>query len=160
MLFSSSNFLAVSGIQETIRYLEKIEMGQLRDIEYIEFRACTEGCIGGPMNAIDKYLAKNRLKRLSRMFGIEKRTKLAQIKKAYKAGWFFGDTKRARANTGSGRLSITEAIKRQGRIEEILQHLPSRECGACGSPDCRTFAEDVVEGRNSMENCPFYKDRR
>ncbi len=156
----SGAYLAVSGIQETLRYLEKIEMGQLHNIEYIEFRACTEGCIGGPMNVIDKYLAKNRLERLSRMFGIEKRTKLAQIKKAYKAGWFFGDTKRVQSKTGSGRLSISEAINRQGRIEEILKQLPSRECGACGSPDCRTFAEDVAEGRNSLENCPFYDERR
>ena len=37
--------LAVSGIQETIRYLEKIEMGLLHNIDYVEFRICTEDAI-------------------------------------------------------------------------------------------------------------------
>ena len=42
-------FLAVSGMQETIRYLEKLEMGLLNEIDYVEFRTCAEGCIGGPL---------------------------------------------------------------------------------------------------------------
>ena len=50
--------LAVSGLEETIAYLQKIEMGLFKDIEYIEFRTCREGCLGGVLTAIDKYLAK------------------------------------------------------------------------------------------------------
>lgn len=39
--------LAVHGLKETVDYLNKIEMGLLRDVEYIEFRTCREACLGG-----------------------------------------------------------------------------------------------------------------
>lgn len=147
--------LAVSGIQETIRYLEKIEMGLLSGMEYVEFRACPEGCIGGPMAVKDRHQAKNDLRRLMRRFGIEKRINYADAQRAYEEGWFFIDRKAFLDRCESKRLSISEAIKRQGQVEETLGLLPGKECSICGSPDCRTFAEDVVDGRNSLENCPF-----
>jgi len=43
--------LSVHGLQETIAYLHKIEMGVLKDFEYIEFRTCREGCLGGVLTA-------------------------------------------------------------------------------------------------------------
>ncbi|MGB9499658.1 MAG: [Fe-Fe] hydrogenase large subunit C-terminal domain-containing protein [Dissulfuribacterales bacterium] len=43
--------IAVSGLKEIMAYIEKIEMGLLRDMEYIEFRACSEGCLGGAFNS-------------------------------------------------------------------------------------------------------------
>jgi len=147
--------LAVSGIQETIRYLEKIELGLFSEIKYVELRACPEGCIGGPMAVKDRYQAKNDLQRLVRMFGVEKRINNADVQKAYREGWFFIDRKTFLARSESKRLSISEAIKRQEQVEKILGLLPGKECGICGSPDCRTFAEDVVDRRDSLENCPF-----
>lgn len=149
-------YLAVSGIQETITYLEKIESGLLKDVEYIEFRTCPEGCIGGPMVAVDRYQAKYKLQRLVRMFGVEKRVQFNEIKKAYKDGWFLSRPRSNLLINARKSLSFAEAFQRQGRIESILKQLPGKECGACGSPDCQTFAEDVVDGRNHMENCVFY----
>lgn len=154
------NCLAVSGLRETIRYLEKIEMGLLHDIDYIEFRACTEGCLGGPLNVADKYQAKHYVQRLVRMFGVEKRVKYGYVKKLYEKGWFFTDKKGIPLEGKSSHLSISEGIERQNKVEEILQLLPRKECGACGSPDCRTFAEDVVDGKASFENCIYLHDKR
>src|SRR5512136_153187 len=71
--------LAVSGMQETIRYLEKIEMGLFRNIEYFEFRSCREGCIGGPLTVADKYQAKGILQKFGRMFGHGKRVRRSQV---------------------------------------------------------------------------------
>jgi hypothetical protein len=150
----SGNYLAVSGIEETIRYLEKIEMGLLGDIEYVEFRACPEGCIGGLMTAADKYQAKRTVQRLARTFGMEKRVKIEYAAKLYQEGWFFCEEEgRCSPQLPSPRLSISDAIQRQEKVEKILRHLPGKECGICGSPDCRTFAEDVVDDRNRLENC-------
>lgn len=154
--FGHGNFLAVSGMQETIRYLEKIEMGLLRDIEFIEFRSCSEGCIGGPLTVADKYQAKTTVERLTRKYGIEKRVNTSSIKKAFDEGWFFIEKKSA-PSAPRKRLSISEAIERQDQIEKVLQTLPQKECGACGSPDCRTFAEDVVDGNSSMRECVYLR---
>jgi Na+-translocating ferredoxin:NAD+ oxidoreductase RNF subunit RnfB len=55
--------------------------------------------------------------------------------------------------TDEKRLPIAEAIARQDRIESIFRNLPGKECGQCGSPDCRTFAEDVADGQVMPESC-------
>ncbi len=149
------NYLAVSGMQETIRYLEKIEMGLLRDIEYIEFRSCSESCIGGPLTVADKYQAKRTLEGLVRKFGIEKRVGLNRVRKVYGEGWFSSNKVRTPLANTLKSLSISEAIDRQDHIEQILKMLPRKECAACGSPDCRTFAEDVVDGRATLRECVF-----
>jgi hypothetical protein len=147
------NYLAVSGIQETTRYLEKIEMGLLRDMEYIEFRACLEGCIGGPMTVADKYQAKRTLQKFTRLCGLEKRVDYAQVQKGYAEGRFFVEKARVQEEYHAGRLSLSAAIERQEEAERILQILPRKECGLCGCPDCKTFADDVAEGKAVIEEC-------
>jgi hypothetical protein len=149
------SYLAVSGLWETILYLEKIEMGLLNDIEYFEFRACVEGCIGGALTVADRYEAKRTVERLVRMFGQEKRLKFAQAQRAYKEGWFFSEVERKPLGGKTKPLSIAEGIARQERVEDIQKKLPGKECGLCGAPDCHTFAEDVADGKASLESCVF-----
>jgi len=150
-----ANCIAVSGLSETIRYLEKIEMGLLHETDYVEFRICTEGCLGGPFAVADKYQAKHHLQRLVRMFGVENRVKYEYVRGLYESGWFFTDQEAMPLEEISSHLSVQENIETQKKVDEILQSLPRKECGACGSPDCRTFAEDVIEGSVSIESCVF-----
>ena len=147
--------LAVSGLQETIRYLEKIEMGLLHDVEYVEFRVCTEGCLGGPLNVADKYLAKQHLQHLVRMFGVERRIKRGYVRNLYEQGFFWTDRKDGILRPRTPQRDIGEAIERLNQVEAVLAGLPRKECGACGSPDCQTFAEDVVDGRATLKACRF-----
>lgn len=147
------SFLAVSGLSETIRYLEKIEMGLFEDIEYFEFRACLEGCIGGPLTVADRYQAKRTVAKFVRMFGQEKRLKYAQAKKAYQDGWFFSESRKIPIAAKHHKLSLSDALARQEEIEEVFRRLPGKECGLCGSPDCRTFAEDVADGLVDEDRC-------
>ena len=39
------------------------------------------------------------------------------------------------------------------RINQVEGMLPSTNCGACGQPGCRAFAESVVQGQNTPGNC-------
>ena len=103
----------------------------------------------------DRYQAKNDLRRLVRMFGIQRRIHDADAERMFSKGWFFIDRKDFLERRDSERLPISEAIRRQGEVERTLKFLPGKECGVCGSPDCRTFAEDVVDGRASLEDCVF-----
>jgi len=155
--------LAIPGLQETIHYLEKIEMGLLGDIDYVEFRACSEGCLGGPFTVMDKYQGKRNLQKLVRMFGVEKRIKYGYVKKLYEKGWFFTDKSQVPGGEELPQLTsseISRAIEKQNRIEEILRLLPRKECGACGCPDCSTFAEDVVDGKDSLQSCVFWEGQK
>jgi ferredoxin len=153
------NCLAVSGLQDTISYLEKIEMGRLSNIDYIEFRACAEGCLGGLFTVADKYQAKRYLQHLVQMYGVERRVKYEYVRKLYESGWFFAEKSRYAEQVTVAKKALPERIERQRRVEEILSRLPRKECGLCGSPDCATFAEDVVFGRVPLGDCLYFRGK-
>ena len=45
-------------------------------------------------------------------------------------------------------------------IQSIKKELPGIDCGACGAPSCRAFAEDVVRGKASRDGCVVEKSQR
>ena len=47
------------------------------------------------------------------------------------------------------------ALNKQLRIQELESHLPGLHCGSCGAPSCHAFAEDVILGRATVEDCIF-----
>ncbi len=149
--------LAVSGLSETIVYLEKIERGVLSDIDYIEFMSCPGGCVGGPFNVTDRYRAKHRLERFLRTYGRTKRVQREYARKLYDKGYFFFEKDPDTEQKIFSGLSLSEGIARMSKIEAVLNQLPRKECGVCGAPDCRSFAEDVADGKASIQECIFIK---
>jgi Na+-translocating ferredoxin:NAD+ oxidoreductase RNF subunit RnfB len=145
--------LAVSGLEETISYLHKIEMGLFQDIEYIEFRTCREGCIGGVLNVVDKYLAKSSVQKMIRMYGLGRRLPREKIQRLYEKGDFQMEKQPSRLLSLFGGQQEGISIESMQKIEKLLKVLLGRDCAACGAPDCRTFAEDVVRGSASMDEC-------
>ena len=145
--------LAVSGIEETITYLHKIEMGLFQDIEYIEFRTCREGCLGGVLNVVDKYMAKSAVQKMIKMFGLGRRLPREKILRLYEKGDFQTENRPSRLLTLFGRQQEGISIESMQKIENLLKVLLGRDCAACGAPDCRTFAEDVVRGSAYMNEC-------
>jgi len=145
--------IAVSGLKEVMAYLEKIEMGLFRDMEYIEFRVCREGCLGGPLTAVDRYVAKSTVQKFIKMFGIGRRLPRRKIRQLYDSGWFFSRRKPSeRAGVcQSKRKALT--IEDMKAIEKLMSLIHGNDCGACGAPDCRTFAEDVIREKTELNNC-------
>ena len=45
------------------------------------------------------------------------------------------------------------AMKKMTTMNEIIERLPGYDCGSCGSPTCRTFAEDIVRGYCNEMDC-------
>jgi Na+-translocating ferredoxin:NAD+ oxidoreductase RNF subunit RnfB len=145
--------LAVSGLTETINYLEKIEMGLLQDIEYIEFRTCREGCLGGVLTVIDKYLAKSAVQKMVKMFGLGRRLPHENILRLYEKGRFQAEKDPSKLLRLFGAQQKGLSIESLQRIEDILDVIRGIDCAACGAPDCRTFAEDVVRGNAALNEC-------
>lgn len=145
--------LSVSGMEETVSMLEKIEMGLFRDIEYIELRSCTEGCIGGALTAIDKYLAKSASQKMVKLLGTGKRLNRDRITKLYEKEWFFSKRSEKGVLSCSCHAPRPLSIDQMRKIDALEQLINGRSCGACGAPDCRTFAEDVVRGEVSPDAC-------
>jgi ferredoxin len=147
------NALAVHGLEETIAYLHKIEMGLLDDLEYIEFRTCHEGCLGGPLTAVDKYVAKRNAQAMVRVLGLGRRLPREAVRRQVDAGRFRPETGPGELLRLFGRRQAALSLEALGRIEALLEAIAGRDCGACGAPDCRSFAEDVVRGEAGLEEC-------
>lgn len=60
------NYIAVDGIENVIKVLEEIELGKLRNVDYFEGLACVGGCVGGPLNVENPFIAKARIRKIDR----------------------------------------------------------------------------------------------
>ena len=48
---------------------------------------------------------------------------------------------------------IKEARRMLSDIESIAKSLPQIDCGSCGAPTCMAFAEDIVKGETTADEC-------
>lgn len=152
--------LAVHGLKETITYLEKIEMGLFQEMEYIEFRTCPEGCLGGVLTTIDKYIAKGFIHKMLRIFGTGTGLRRKDIIDRYEAGeFFYREDPAERAGEVEG-PKVSLSMDQYLEIESLLKVIGGRNCSACGSPSCRVFAEDVVRGMVTLEHCVLLQARK
>lgn len=151
--------LAVAGLTETITYLEKIELGLFNDLEYIEFRTCREGCIGGALNAIDKYLAKSAALKMAKTLGVGTRLNRERVLRLYDNNWFFPKITPQALNAMGIQKERTFSFEELSMLEKIVGIIDGKSCGACGSPDCRTFAEDLLRDEASPDDCVYLKIR-
>lgn len=152
------NYLAVDGIQEVIKILDKIELGKLPGIEFFEGYACITGCVGGPLNVENSFIAKSRITKLAR---VAERLPLDVLEVIYDTACIdFDQPIEARAVMKLDN-DFRKAMEKMTRIEEIYSLLPQIDCGACGSPTCRSLAEDIVMGNAQLEDCAVrnYKTR-
>ena len=42
-------------------------------------------------------------------------------------------------------------------LEQVKAHLPGFDCGMCGAPSCKDFAEDVAKGKADIKRCIKYR---
>ncbi|MCQ1528491.1 [Fe-Fe] hydrogenase large subunit C-terminal domain-containing protein [Lutispora saccharofermentans] len=149
------NYLAVDGIHDVIRVLEEIELGKLEDVEFIECSACTGGCVGGPLVIQNSFIAKNRIMKYSRKVEDTKHTaeELNKFIEMYESGFIRLTEKIEPKPVMMLDKDIAKSIQKMEFVTEILKGLPGLDCGICGSPTCRAFAEDIVKGENSRAVC-------
>lgn len=146
------NSMAVDGIENVIRVLEEIENNKLHDLTFFEGSACTGGCVGGPLNFENNYVARNMIRRL-----VDRDSDLHpehQVDVSMLTKYPLYNQKDIMPNTAM-KLDddIVEAMRKMEKIEDIYKRLPGYDCGSCGSPTCRTFAEDIVQGFATDMDC-------
>ncbi len=150
------DYIAVDGIEEVIKVLESMELGKLNSLDFLEGYACVNGCVGGPLNVENTFIGKNRIRKLSKRYGMDHPVKVDIPLTKENMEWdlpiqpmpiFKLDT------------DFKKALEKMARIEEITQALPGINCGACGAPSCRVLAEDVVYGRAKFSDCVFIKNK-
>ncbi|MBQ1684933.1 MAG: 4Fe-4S dicluster domain-containing protein [Clostridia bacterium] len=150
----NEGYLAADGIENVIQVLDKIETGQLGDVTFIELNACPGGCVGGAMTVENPYIARVRLQSLRRYLPVS----MNRLPHSGEEPDTFVpdeliDARPFAYTTPAVTISRMESIRRMMEIENIYETLPQIDCGSCGAPTCRCFAEDVVRGEAHIDDC-------
>lgn len=143
--------LSVNGIENVMEILSRVEDHYLDQYDYIVLRSCTNGCVGGCLNVENPFVAMSRIKKMIKE-GEARLIYLNGIEELYHDGEFDVAPLAPRPIMELDK-DIKTAIKKMKRINEFLTMLPGLNCSACGSPTCYALAEDIVQGKASIEDC-------
>lgn len=148
----NEDYLAADGIENVIHVLDQIENGNIPQLEFIELNACTGGCVGGVLTMQNPFIAKARLQTLRRYLPVSQNTLPKEESSYIPDDFLFEDLPEY---TPISRLGSTmaESMRMMADIQNIKSTLPCIDCGACGAPTCRAFAEDVVKNLASIDDC-------
>lgn len=147
----NDSYLFADGIENCIQVLESIENGNIPQIEFVELNACTGGCVGGVMTIENPFIAKTRLQTVRRYMPVSKNFIPSDVNFVPES--FI--TESLPVYTPISRLSdsMAESMRMMAKMQEIRKSLPGIDCGACGAPTCRAFAEDIVRGVSEDRRC-------
>jgi hypothetical protein len=155
----AENTISVAGLPNVIRILDDVEKGRLRSYSFIECHACPEGCVGGCLSVEDPYVARAKAIRMSNRLPPEPAADRQEVEKLYRQGYYLMDEALASRPLRPLDEDIGRAIMKMKERDRISSGLPGIDCGACGSPSCRSFAEDVVLGEAEQASCFFFRQR-
>jgi hypothetical protein len=137
-------YLAADGIENVISILDALDHGRLNDVDFIELAACPAGCVGGVLNVENPYIARAKIHGFP---GVRRKKCAADICR------FISFEPFEPFNLSKLSDDRAEAMKKLVQLNKIHSALPGLDCGACGAPSCRAFAEDVVKGLPDRGEC-------
>ncbi|MBQ2735534.1 MAG: 4Fe-4S binding protein [Clostridia bacterium] len=154
----NDKYLAADGIENVNRVLDQLDNGNISSLEFVELNACPGGCVGGVMALENPFVAKARLQTLRRYLPVSKITSTGEEHRYIPEYCFFEKLPTYRPIQ---RLSenFGESLRMMSDIQKLRDELPGIDCGACGAPTCRAFAEDVVLGHTERDGCVVEKSR-
>ena len=151
----NEDYLAVDGIDNVNRVLDQIENGNVPPLEFIELNACIGGCVGGVLTIQNPFVAKARMQTLRRYLPVSQN--FIDSKKGYiPEDYLFNDLPEYRPISRLS-SSMAESMRMMADIQRFKETLPGIDCGSCGAPTCRAFAEDVIKKTACPEDCLIAK---
>jgi iron only hydrogenase large subunit-like protein len=147
------NAMAVDGVKNVIQVLDDIEHGKITNVRYLELWACPGGCVGGPLAVENPYLAKIKVTKLVQQLGRERMLSDEEVDRLRE--YLSCDVQLPPHPIKPLGRDAVDAIKKIKERESLMESLPRIDCGACGAPTCRAFAEDVIQGRAEILDCVF-----
>lgn len=151
----NEDYLAADGIDNIIRVLDQIENGNIPSLKFIELNACPGGCVGGVMAMENPFVAKARLQSLRRYLPVSQN--FIDEDNYIPEDYLFDKLPEYQP---INRLAdnMAQSMRMMADIQQIKSTLPGIDCGACGAPNCRAFAEDIVKNKASINGCVIRKE--
>ena len=152
----NSDYLAADGIENVIHVLDQVETGNIPPLEFIELNACPSGCVGGVLTIQNPFIAKARLQSIRRYLPVSQNKPDKDASDYIPASYLFEELPEYSpiARLGS---TIAESMRMMADIQKLKSDLPGIDCGACGAPTCKAFAEDIVKKLACPDGCPIKK---
>jgi iron only hydrogenase large subunit-like protein len=151
---NQKEYIAVDGVNNVIKVFNEIENGKYQNVDFIEAYACSGGCLGGIFLVENPYNARRIIKTLSNKvdftYGFEELTD--EYRRQFVANVRI-------INAANPKLAddFEGAVKKMKYMNKLINTLPGIDCGLCGSPSCKAFAEDVARGLANVEECKNLK---
>jgi len=156
--------LAIDGINNVTEFLEQLENDEITGIDYLELRACDEGCAGGVLLSSNRFLVAERLRNKARNLKPAKDPALTKdIPDISTYSDYLMNKVRITEEIqprSMYRLSDDrdEAMHMMKRSRRLMCWLPGTDCGLCGTPSCQSLAEDIVRHRGNISQCVFIRE--
>lgn len=147
-LFNDS-YLAADGIDHVSQVLDEIENGSIPQLEFVELNACVGGCVGGVLTVQNPFVARAKLHILRRFLPVSRTN---PEEKYIPEDYFFEEMPEYQPIAQLSD-SIAQSMRMMAEIQQLRNELPGVDCAACGAPTCRAFAEDVVRGNATADDC-------
>jgi len=144
------DYLAADGINNCIRVLEDLEDEKFSNLSFIELDACDGGCVGGVLTVENPYVALAKIKKLYKYMPVSISHTVEA--KSENVIWSDGIDYEPVFSLGS---NMKESLARLNQVYRICKKLPGLDCGCCGSPTCKTLAEDIVRGCAKETDCVY-----
>lgn len=151
------NSMAVDGIHNVVKILERIENGDIPEIDFLELKSCPQGCAAGILLTGNRFRTVERLQKRSKLY-----PKAAEIEGGDVSSVVRGQMKAEKIKPNyvfALDADRTKALEKMQKAGRILCQLPGIDCGACGAPNCHALAEDMVQGKAKMTDCIFLQNR-
>jgi hypothetical protein len=147
------NAMAVDGVKNVIQVLDDLEHGKITNVRYLELWACPGGCVGGPLAVENPYLGKIKVTKLVQQLGRERKISEEEVDRLRE--YLSCDVQLPPNPIKPLGRDAVDAIRKIKERESLVESLPRIDCGACGAPTCKAFAEDVIQGRAEILDCVF-----
>lgn len=149
--------LAIDGVHNVMDFLEKVENDEIKDVDFLELRACDESCAGGVLTTQNRFLTVERLRKRALYIkdnysGFDQKDILNYTEFLNNCAPLGKINPRSMMKLDE---NMAEAMKKMRRVKEIMKCLPDVDCGACGAPNCQALAEDIVQERAAINHCIF-----
>ncbi len=154
----NEKYLAADGIDNCNRVLDQVENGNIPPLEFIELNACIGGCVGGVLTIQNPFIAKARLQSLRRYLPVSCNFLKKEENREVPKEFIFEDLP---VYKPISRLSdnMLESMRMMSEIQKLKEELPGIDCGSCGAPNCRAFAQDVVKCEAKLSDCLIKKHK-
>lgn len=155
----NEDYLAADGIENVIHVLDQVENGNIPALKFIELNACTGGCVGGVLTMQNPFIAKARLQSLRRYLPVSQNFLSPEEEKYIPEDYFFNELPEYNPIS---RLSdsMAESMRMMADIQQLREELPGIDCGSCGAPNCRAFAEDIVRKCANIDDCLLHRIKK